>query len=376
MEPVAINNEQSGPNRVKQAFIDFTEDEAKYRVENPAAKRDDPMTLEHYKKNYQAIIQAYRKVKGKTDDEKNTLRYIRHEVRRINAKLKPTLLKRILHNRVVNWAFNTLLGRQANYTQHKEKFELYEKWATLETNSKELQKQLSAKGFTVNLEQALQKRMSHNLPEFTLRYRDAEHNQTDYVLHFKKIPGTDAYYFKSFDTILRPTVESVLKNDPNSPKLSFSTTDEVKFTAQEAAALISNRPVKKELDDGVQKWYARDVLSPTGMRQLDFDVHSALKGYAIKEMKTPAARTALTNALESGRRREVTLQLPGGAEEKVMVGVSGNVKDLNFYSQSGRYLNVDDLMSASSKAVKVFQKTLAKKEEQTQGKTFKLQRAH
>ena len=155
MEPVQERPE----NRILNAVILHTEQEAQYRVDNPASSRKDPYNLNLQKKHYEAILLESRQMKKLTSDEKSTLKYIRHEVRRLNAQLTPNLWKAILHTPFVNRIFNFLLGRQSNYSDHNQILKSYEKATVLETNYTNIQKSMRDLGFQVNIEQTLKKLM-------------------------------------------------------------------------------------------------------------------------------------------------------------------------------------------------------------------------
>lgn len=356
MEPVQGLPE----NRILNAVILHTEQEAQYRVDNPASHRKDPYNLNLQKKHYEAVLLESRNMKKLTPEERNALRYVRHEIRRLNAQLEPNLWKTILYNDLINRMFNFLLGRQANYSNHGQILKSYEKATVLETNFTNIQKSMRDLGFQGNIEQILKKWMASNLSEFSLRHTEPNSPKTEFVLHFKKLPGTDAYYFNNFDAISRPTPESILKNDPNNPRMNFSIIGGIQFTAQEAAQLTNGRPIQKDVN-GEKMWYTQDATSPNGLRQKSFDLEGALSEWKIKEMQNPSERKVLLNALTSGNQKPVTLLLPNGHEQKVYVKVAWNVDQLAFSNKEGQFVDAHNLVKQNAKVIKIAEALKLKK---------------
>ena len=320
---------QAERNRVLEAVLLHAEQEAEHRVNNPAAKRNDPQALDLQRKHYQNIIAAYRTTKGLTPAERKTLRFVRHALRKIIALQNPGSLNAILYNRIINWLVNSLLGRQQNYGSHNKILAAYEKSTALEVNAAVLQQSMKEAGFRNHLEGPLKKMLAHNLPEFSLRYFDIQKPDTDYVLHFKKLPGTDAYYFEKFDATHRPDLPSIIRNEPSPSTLTFSITDKIAFNADEARQLAADRPVEKHIS-GESAWVIKADNSTAGLKLVRFDLERALDDWPIKELQSDISRQALINDLNAGRERQITMYLPGDREQTLQVSLGPDPDRDNF----------------------------------------------
>jgi len=326
-------------NRLKDAAFFYVEQETAYKVQNPLAHKDDPDSIQHLKKQYENIIAAFRKTRELTPEERQTRAYLRHEVRRMRAKLSPTAFRSVVHFKPINWLLNSLLRRQANYARHNKEIAAYGKSTAADYNSEQLHQQMAKAGFTAQMEKALKKMMNLNLSEFSLRHVQPDAPNADFLLHFKKLPGRDVYYFKAYDAAPRPNIESVIANDPAVPKMSFFTDTPIKFSAQEAANLTNGRPVQKTMQDGLKYWYMQDHSGRPSLQQKFFDLSQALKDFPIKELKSPAQREKLLSNLQSGGISTVTLISKEGVEEKLQVKVGFNADKLGFTNQDGQYVD-------------------------------------
>jgi len=325
-------------NRISDAIQIFTEQEAKHKIEYPTDQRSDRHSLELRKNHFESIIKRYDKQKGLTPDEKQSLRYARHELRRTNAKLQPTVFKSILYNRIINRLINAILGTQRNFSAHDELFSTKEQNTFLENNILKLLKSLKKRGFQLNMEGPLRRIMVHVHDEFSMRYLDPKYPEADCVLYFKKIPGTEAFYFKKIDVAYHPDLESIIKNDPKTPRLTFNPLDKAKFTFPEIAKITSQHPVMKVID-GREYWFtARNVNSPS-LPNAPFDLEKELTRWPIAELDNPSQKDALMNGLQSGNHRDISFKINDEKIEKMRVGVRADIGGLVFYNKSGQVID-------------------------------------
>jgi hypothetical protein len=322
-------------NAVLDAILLHTEPEGKYKSDNPAVQKNDPYLLVLRKSSFDSILQRYGKQKGLSPKEKSTRRYLRHEVRKMDAKFNPTRLKRFLFNPAINWLVNTILGDRARYAAHDRLLSTVEKTAFQDNNLRQVKESLKETGLTHDLEGPLKKRISHDLSEFHFRHSEPGCLHADFVLHFKKLPNSDAYYFERFDAISRPTLDSVLKNEASSRRHSFSRTEKLKFSAQEASSIVNGLPIAKE-KNGQEMWFA---LDPYELRGVVFDLGKELAKWPIKEMQNEVQALILINNLKHGIDRKVTMMYPDGTEEKFQIKANAADKRLDFYNQDGDPIN-------------------------------------
>ena len=336
MENLQLNN--GSTNRVLDAILFQAEQEGKYRAGNPAAQRNDPESLRLRRDQYQAIRQAYRRRPGLSRMEKDTLVYVRKKIRALNAQLAPNALNWLRYSRVVQWLVNRVMGRSDLMKTNERQVRAVEGQSINSENVKQLQAMVLAAGFTVNLEGPLKRMVAHQVPSFHLRYNEPQYGQTEFVLHFRKHPGSDAYYFEKFEATQRQSPENAVRGIASAQSQSFSRMDETTWSVREATNLVHGASVGK-MQQGREYW---TVLDQQGNRyQQTFDLAAHLARYAIKELETPASRDTVLAALRSGNTKEVTLQHPDGQTEKVNVRADVQREGLVFTNKQGETVHPD-----------------------------------
>lgn len=357
-----------GPaNRVLDAILLHTEQEAAYRIENPAHRKNDPSNLVDALRHYQQVLGRYRKEKKLLPIEKATLRYVRHEIRRLNARTRPTLAKRLLYSTPVNVAFNFLLRRHKNYKNHNRQLETVENGTVIQFNLQSLQKQLSAKGFDFDLSQPLTRHLSHQLDAFRIRHNEPKYPGMDFVLNFKKMSDTDAYYFAGFDATKRSSLQEMLDNDSKAFKYSYSNSDKLAFTAHEATSIGHNRPIMKKIQ-GKDIWFIPDASQPNGFRLGNLQVEKELEAWPIREMKSFAARDSLIYSLQTGQVHAITVTLPDKTQEQWKVAVRSDGEGLTFTDTSGKHIDPFTKLQRNEHLEKLRAKALEKTNRQASEK--------
>jgi hypothetical protein len=332
------------------ALLYYAEQEAAYKVQNPLTRKDDPAILQHLKGQYENILSAFRKTRGLSREERKTRAYLRHEVRRLRAKLQPTIFRSIVYARPVNWLLNTLLRRRANYRRHAQTVSAVGKSTLIEYNVAEIHQQMAKVGFTGQIESALKRLMNHNLPAFSVRHVQPDVPHTDFLLHFEKVPGRDVYHFKSFDALALPNIQSVLANNPAAPTMNFFLNQGISFSANEAGNLANGRPVQKE-GHGQTVWYMQDHSGTPSLQQRPFDVEQALTELKLKGPGDPSERAKLVSTLRAGGVGNVTFKHKDGQLENYRVKVGFNADRLIFMDADNKLVDPKMIGLAREKAI-------------------------
>lgn len=341
----------TGENRLLSLLQYFTELESQHRVNNLAARKTSPQTLQLQQKFLKNVVEANRRTSGLSTDEKKTLQYLRHLLRRNKALQSPTLAKRFLYSRPVNWLFNRLLGRQRNFRLHKGKVTQFEKRTALEVNAANLTQEMVDHGFRVQLDGPIRRMMAAGLKEFAIPYYDIALPDTNYALHFKRLEGTDAYFFEKYDATHRKTRVELLR-DPSTPEpVTVHLSNAVVFSAEEARQLAADRPLQKTIA-GENVFIVRDPDNALGVRKVYFDLERELDPFVIAELAPGRGRELFLSDLAKGKQREATLRLPDGSQEIVLVRMEldplRQQYELAFHSREGRPLDASTLMRYSN----------------------------
>ncbi|HLI94159.1 MAG TPA: hypothetical protein VKU83_11130 [Puia sp.] len=335
-------------DRVLDSLLMQAEQEAIQRTRNPTLRRDDPYLLGLRQAQYESIIDGYRNRDDLTRDEKRGLTYVRTQLRRINARLHPNLLSRIRYLRPVNWVFNWIRGRAALIEGYNNQLQDQDRRTIQEQNVQRLSEEMKKAGFKVIPEAALKRAIAQDRPYFNIPYAASDDAKTDYVLHFKKLPGTDAYYLDNFDAATKPTPQEVLRGNPI-VRQNFSLIDDYSLSAHEAASVIRQIPVARNID-GQDRWLITDPLGER--RWVEFDLQAALNKLPIKELRDPARMQALVTALHAGSSREVTFRKNNQTHE-LRVQVDSWAEGLLFKDKNGNLVDVDRIFQSNANVQKV-----------------------
>jgi hypothetical protein len=349
------NNDNAGySNRLLDALRVYAEQDAQLKIANPRGHSTDRSALQLKYLHYTNIYKAFKK--GANREEKKTLRYIRHERAKLRAKLRPTLVRRVRYSRIMDVMAGFLVGRYTMYKWHNQTLQNDQKDVLRMHNLTNLQDGIKKAGFNISVEGPMQKMVDLNLPEFHLRYNDPLHcKNTDYVLHFKKIPGSDIYYFDKFDATARPTLQSVLNNDSSSVRQSFSLLDSMNVSAREAANLVNGHAVSKEIN-GKEIWHYLDITRRNDLQNYPyktytFDLEKALAKLPIKQLESPGQRSTLLRELKAGNNREVTISR-NGQPIKYTIEAAPNIKTINFFDSNNRLQDMGAIVGDSRNKAK------------------------
>jgi hypothetical protein len=292
-------------NRVEEAILLYAEQDAKLKINNPALARNDAYDIELKLNQYRSIVIEFRK--SKNPQEKQALKYIRHEIRKLDAKLKPTWFNRFFYSDLIEEIKGRIRSENDPVNYYQRATGNLQKELLRQHNLKNLSAELKKAGFTFEMEGSLKRMIGLNLPEFHLRYADIENPDAHYVVHFKKIPKTDLYYFEKFDAIARPSLDALLNNDPSSCRQTFYVNDELKINAKEAANLVNGKGVCRFLD-GEDRWLMLDSET-NQLIDVPFNLEEKLSSLPIKEREDVNKYQAIIDAIKRGGKKEVTLTI-------------------------------------------------------------------
>lgn len=296
-------------NRVADAIYLYAEQDAQLIISNPAGSRKSRDDIELKLRYYRDVLKKFRK--KPSPEEKKSLRFIRHEIGNMKARLKPNLLNRILRSKPGNAIRNFLRGNRKLVKSYNDAIKNVHRELIQEHNFDSLSTAMKKNGFNFQMEGTLKKMIAQDLPQFHVRYYDIHHPKTDFVLHFKKIPETDLYYFEKFDAVSRPTLDAILSNDPSCKRHTFSLSDNMRFTAGEAANLVNGKCVCKKVGNK-ENWVhlnSNSLSHQMNITTIAFNLEKALEKLPIKQKENSAQYQMLLQTLKAGNSKEATLMI-------------------------------------------------------------------
>ena len=344
---MALQQSNRTPNRILDAIYTYAEQEAHVKITNPLAydkKYNAALKLEYYS----ALLKATKK---RTKEEKISAKYVRHEIRQLKSTTRGYLPQRLLYSRPVDTVTKFLKGNYKKYKAIGGDIQKLQKQKIEEYNFSYLTNELQQRGFTFSMEGTLKKMLSSGMNKFHFRYADILNSNTDYVLFFEKIAGTELYHFKKYDAISRPSLNGVLDRQVEPIRHSF-TED---FNARQASALVNQKAVFIDSGQG-GNWVSLDFNNrgangEAQIRSHDFNIEAALKALPVQPSLTSSATAKLLNSLKNGLRKEITL-LQGETPVKVMVEASPQTATLKLFDQQGRPIQMQDTRKRTQELAK------------------------
>ncbi len=304
------------PNRYLGALSVYLAQEEKFRMANPMVGYNDPNVLDHQRMTYENILARFRKEKKLNEGEKKTRSYIRHDLRRIKAKLKPNLLKRFLYNPWVNRQFNRLLGRQKNFGLYDGMVGLYHKTNAVDANIATLSQELKEIGVKDQLDTKLKEWLQLGMNEFAFHVFDIKMPNTDFLVHVKRIPDTSAYSVEKVKVSVFNNPQEVRGTDPPSQSMIFDMDSKARFNTADMEILTTGEPLYRNIG-GQDAFVLRSDESPIGFKKIDFDVRDNLKVFPIVGLHDASSMDELFQHLVQGKSSVVYLSGPGGDAEPV-----------------------------------------------------------
>lgn len=344
MEPF-LTDSPPPENRVTNALLLYTEQEAQLKISNPVGHAADRNGLGLKYEFYNSIVQTYKK--GTTSAEKLSLAYVKHEIAKIKAAMRPTFLNRALYNRPMNAVRNFMNGNNLWYGELNREMQTIQKDILFAHNLETLKASMKSAGFSLNMDNVLERMLKQNFPSFHIRYADPLHQKdTDFIIHFKKVPGSDLYYLQKFDAASHPSLKDVLKNDPAKVRKAFSLDDKIMFSATEAASLVNGKAVCKMVE-GKEQWLSLNTTKGYNQEneynQVKFNLDRALEQLPIMEMNDTAKAIRLIESLKTGVNKEVTLQIDSH-QVKAVIAAAPHHKTVLLTGKNGQYVDINRLM--------------------------------
>lgn len=348
----------SNSNRVAEAIFLYAGEENKLKINNPRESNRDEYNIKLKLDYYQGIAKEYSRTKNKM--EKYSLQFVRREIKKLKAKLNPTLFNRVYYSDVSE-ALKALFRSKDNPVTHYETaIKKLDKELVQNHNLQFLSSELKKVGFNVEMEGSLKRMINQNLPEFHLRYADVENRNAHYVVHFKKIPETDLYYFEKFDAISRPSLDSLLNGDVNCQRQTFHVHDNLKINAAEAERLVNGKAIFRRVN-GNDAWLMRDNLSMRDqLKFVEFDLESKLLKLPIKEKEDANKYQAVIATLKNGKTKEVTLII-NDAPVKYMLEAAPDKNEVYVLDKDKVLVDTDKLLTNQQTAKSVW-KTVTNQE--------------
>lgn len=350
-------------NRVADAIAIYTEQDALQKISNPAAWRTDLSAITLKQQYYNNILKTYRR--KLSPQEKQSRRYVKRELRRMKATLNPTILNTFFQLPVINAVRAVVTGNYQQYKMQDAAAKEIEKSLIRTSNLQSLKEQMQKAGFSLQVDTTLQNMLRHGFDSFHIRYNDPLHcKNTDYILHFNKIPGSDIYYFDKFAASATPDLKSVINHGHATVKQTFSMQSDLLFSAQEAAILVNKGHICKNIDGG-EKWVALDLtkinsIGKPYLRSSTFDLRRALSKLPFKpsQMENPAFIEKLIDTLKTGASRVVDLMVEGGKAMKYKIHAAPHLNKLLVHDSNNKLVDVARLikgaaMTLSSEVTKV-----------------------
>ncbi len=338
-------------NRVSDAIFLYAEEENKLKISNPRESNRDEYNIQLKLDYYQGIAKEYRKTKNKV--EKQSLLFVRHEIRRLKAKLNPALFNRIYYSDAAETIKSWLRSKNDPVNYYQNAIKKIDKELIQNHNLQYLSSELKKVGFNVEMEASLKRMINQNLPEFHLRYADLENRNAHYVVHFKKIPQTDLYYFEKFDAIARPSLDALLSGDVNCPRQTFHVHDNLKLNASEAERLVNGKAVYRRVN-GKDVWLMKDDLSMGHpLKIIEFDLEGALLQLPIKEREDANKYQAVIAALKNGKTKEVTLTM-NATELKYTLEAAPEKFSVTILDRDGQAIQMENQLSSQQAATAVW----------------------
>lgn len=253
MEVRSSRNVEPARNRVVDALLDFQEQETRYMLGNPLAATGDREAVAMQAQYYNSIHQTYKR--HATLEEKKSLVFVRSEIKRLQASLGADRWIKLWHRPFISRIRHWLTGNGKLHRYHRHHLAAAQRTITQQHNVTALAKAAKAQGFKQSLEGPIQRMVALNQPEFYIRHFEVSQPDTDYVLHCKKIPGTDIYHLAGFQAISRPTTEALAAGRAESIRHNFQIGDQLNCNAVEAAALVNKRAICR----GDNDWWYLDM---------------------------------------------------------------------------------------------------------------------
>ncbi|MBC9909125.1 hypothetical protein [Chitinophaga varians] len=351
-------------NRVKEALHLYVQNEAQHIAANPAGWKNDIAGYELKYQWYSEVARAYSSGFGRKNKlnpaEKQSLNYVRSELKRMRAVINPTTLNRFYNHPVVYAIRSFLGGNNRNFNQHTRDLQQVTRAQLKHLNLEVLRQSMQQVGFSEAMDTSLQKMMEQGFDQFHLRYSDVKCKNTSFVLYFEKVPGSNYYYFQSFTATATPELGDLFTQPNNAVSQNFPLHQGGKFTATQAAVLVNNGHVCIPLENKEQ-WVGLDrtqIRPDNGIPlvKYSFDLPKALNRLPLKPLSQDQFMK-LADSLKQGVSRVVDLMIDNKAV-KCIIKAAPHIGQMLIYDRNHLPLNWGRNAKAVGAAMKQQETTL------------------
>lgn len=320
-------------NRVVEALLAFHEQETRYMLGNPLAATGDREAVAMGVQYYKSIYESYKR--HATREEKKSLAFVGSEIKRLQAALQSNRFVKLWHRPFFSRIRHWLRGNWYLQRWHRNHLATARRTITQQHNVSALAKAAKNQGFKQSLEGPLQRMVALNQPEFYVRHYEISQPDTDYVLHCKKIPGTDIYHLAGFQAISRPTSETLTTGKAESIRHDFRIGDQLNCNAIEAAALVNKRAIAR----GDNEWWFLDMTRLNDAFPFSnklFDLLKAIEELPVKLHDKNIAK--LKEELPRGIVSEIPVQF-GDQNKKFRFQVAPQANTIHMMDGNGLPIN-------------------------------------
>lgn len=307
------------PNRnvVLKAYEHYLFEEFKFRSANRLARYSDPMVLENQKMTIENILNTYKRNRLLNYGEKEMKNHLRHELKKIKAKLKPNIFNRIRYAGVVDKPLRYLQKRYYSDRSYQDMSAQYLVSNAVDTNTVAIHSELKSMGINIQKETSLAGFLNHGPKEFAFHVYDIQNPTVDYLVHVKRIPDTSAYTIDNVKVSVFNHPEDVRQPDGQPIQtMTFNRSSEVKFDMAEMEALTKGKALYTKIG-GQDTFVEKSPGSEQGIRQIPFNIHESLDALAIAGYHDVSSRDELIRQLTQGGSSQVYLPTAGNTPQIV-----------------------------------------------------------
>lgn len=296
---------------------------------------------------YEMIAVKYRNTKDA--EERRYLKFLNVEYRKLEKKLFPNRLVRLLRSIVKALTVPMAVSKEIKQSLN---------------NQKQILDQLQGAGLG-QIRSQVEKYMLQGEPKFTVPINliMSQNDQISYGLSYVR-DDVGQYHPISLKAILREE-----KNPNKTIVQNFSTDAGEMPNARQAYNLMKGGAILKVEDGGVRTWLVldfndKDAQGSCKLKQLhyDYNLHNVLADLRIKELKSPLLMEHLIKGLENGERMQVTVT-KGGRAEKLFIQADPARKDVLIYDANMNQINKETALGIAERKNTVKLEVVKKMEE-------------
>jgi hypothetical protein len=323
--PTAQNKER---NVVLKAYDHYLEEEFKFRSANRFVKYNDPAVLEHQQMTIENILERYKNNRHLNYGEKHAKNYLRHELKRIKAKLKPNLYKRLRYAAIVDKPLRFLQKKYYSDRAFNDMSANYLTSNAVDTNTAAIHAELADMGIKIQKETSLAGFLQHGPKEFAFHVYDLQNANVDYLVHVKRVPDTSAYTIDNVKVSVFNNPQEVRQHDVQPIQtMTFDRSSQVKFDAADMETLTKGQPLYKNIA-GQEVFMLKNPDTTTEVRKIPFNLNDSINALPIVDYRDVSNKSELATQLAQGKSSQVYLSTPnGGVDTATLTLVHDKITD-------------------------------------------------